>query len=443
MGPPRRVIDLVCLVPDQESFLEAIALWDDGHFFPILIDETELTLRFIRAFRPARIVRYPGHPHPIEIERLWDAAVDAVGRSWTRASDEASGNASDLLDGSAFPLRLGATPPGMVFSSPTSPSLAGAVALAAGRFQPIVRWEADGEPSNRLTRVQALALARSLERLVASRTRRYALIGDDCDFLTLAGPYPYRYDDREGPAAFDDLIGRNEPESVDAQTHAGPPRWAYAGRLIGDPAPSVYRAMCSLFLQPDSALLFNTYETPGLPWSDYAMNPAARVLLQRARLPVKLREGGEASLSAWSRLFQPVNKFGLVEINTQGDPSVFQLPGGPGHPCDIPPSVPSVVSIIHSFSATDPDDPATIAGRWLANGAFLYYGAMHEPFLQAFRAPTFSASCLPRVSRSSRRPAATVPIHSACPGGWFTWATPCTDTWGRGAHHPDKNPAHR
>ena len=51
-------------------------------------------------------------------------------------------------------------------------------------------------------------------------------------------------------------------------------RWAYTGRLLGDPAASVARAMAALFLQPNSALLWNTY-TGGRPWSDYTMGPAA------------------------------------------------------------------------------------------------------------------------------------------------------------------------
>ena len=41
--------------------------------------------------------------------------------------------------------------------------------------------------------------------------------------------------------------------------------------------------------------------------------------------------------------------------------------------------------MIHSFSAADPADPQTIAGRWLAQGAFVYYGSVNEPYLQAFR----------------------------------------------------------
>ena len=57
-GPRRVVVDQVCLVPDVPSFFEAIAAWDEGHFFPILIDEPAWTLPFLRAFRPARVVRY-------------------------------------------------------------------------------------------------------------------------------------------------------------------------------------------------------------------------------------------------------------------------------------------------------------------------------------------------------------------------------------------------
>ena len=33
--------------------------------------------------------------------------------------------------------------------------------------------------------------------------------------------------------------------------------------------------MCSLFLQPESALMFNGYDESAPPWSDYAMRAAA------------------------------------------------------------------------------------------------------------------------------------------------------------------------
>ncbi len=56
----RVVVDQVCLVPDVPAFLDAISLWDERHFFPVLIDDPTWVLPFLRAFRPARVVRYDG-----------------------------------------------------------------------------------------------------------------------------------------------------------------------------------------------------------------------------------------------------------------------------------------------------------------------------------------------------------------------------------------------
>ena len=66
--------------------------------------------------------------------------------------------------------------------------------------------------------------------------------------------------------AIDDLLCR---------TGTNARRWAYTGRLTGDAAQSVYRAMCSLFLHPDDALLVNTYGEKDRPWTDYGMTSAA------------------------------------------------------------------------------------------------------------------------------------------------------------------------
>jgi hypothetical protein len=378
-GPGRQVVDLVCLVPDLASFLEAIAAWDESHAFPILIDDVELSFKFLRAFRPARIVRYPRRAAPIPAEQVWDAAVAAVGRSWT------SETAGAALPGDAVPKRLGPTPPGVVLSSPSSPMLAGAVALAAGRFQPLIRGEIAGSFADVPSAEEALSLTRSLEARVAGAIPSYGTLGDDCDFLTLAGDWPYRYQTVNGPAAFDDLVGRWDGVP-------GRPRWAFTGRLLGDTTASVYRAMCSLFLQPDAALLLNTYTDPSPPWSTYAMAGAADALQPIA--PVTVREGGQASLNDWSRLFDPINRFGLVLINTHGTPTQFHLRGGPGQTDDVPPSVPAAVLMIHSYSAADPNDPQTIAGRWLANGAFVYFGSLFEPYLPAFRPPAEVARLL-------------------------------------------------
>lgn len=376
-GPRRRVVDQVCLVPDLPTFLEAVASWDAGHFFPVLLEDAEFTFKFLRAFRPARVVRYPGPARPIPPGGNWEAAVAAVGRSWKLPGQDGT----ETPAGDAVPLGLGPTPPAVVVSAPDSPTLAAAVALAAGRFQPMIRWEPAPPAAGPVTAEQAEALARDLEARVSARIPAYDRLGDACDFLTLAGDYPYRYEARvafqPGSAAFDDLVGRTGPDGT---------RWAFAGRLLGDPTAGVYRAMCSLFLQPASALLFNGYSEEDPPWSSYTMRTAAVRLGQL--LPTEQRAGPrQASLEGWHRAFDPENRAGLVLINSSGHPAVFNLPGGEGRTADVPMTVPAAVLVIHSFSATDPADPQTLSGRWLANGAFVYFGAMNEPFLQSFRPP--------------------------------------------------------
>jgi len=373
----RKVVDVLCLVPDVPAFLEALGAWDRGHFFPILLDEPEAVLRFARAFRPARVVRYPGRPRPIPPEEAWGAAATAAGRSWVGGEDrEADGR------------RAGPTTPGVVLAAPGCPSLAGAAALAAGRLQPLVRWDPPRRRADVLPADEADRLATDLEAKVAAAAPRYNRLGDDCDFLTLAGDYPDRYLSRikqfPGPAAFDDLVGR-APDGVR--------RWAFAGRLGGDPAASVYRAMCSLFLRPHSALLFNGYDEASEPWKAYAM-PAAADRLGR-ELKVTHRSGpAGAGVAAWHKAFGAVGGFDLALINTSGSPAAFTIQGQQGHTGDVPMTVPAAVLMIHSFSAADPADPATLAGRWLANGAFVYFGAMNEPYVNAFRTPTLVADLI-------------------------------------------------
>lgn len=393
-GPERRVVDQVCLVPDVATFLEAIASWDEGHYYPILIDDIEYTLKFLRAFRPARVVRYPRKGEPIGQGQEWGRALAAVGRAWT-------GETAGTPSGEAVPARLGPVPPGIVLSAPDSPMLPGAVALAAGRFQPLLRWDVARRFGDALSADEARALAASLKARVAARVSSHDRLGDDCDFLTLAGDWPYRYNvagtevaspqmrdfagKNSGPYAFDDLVGRQA---------GGAARWAFTGRLLGDARTSVYRAMCSLFLQPRSALMVNAYNEHAPGWSDYAM-PAAARRLERI-LPTEHRAGPRASLAGWHQAFDPFNRHGLVLINSHGGPSQFHVTDSPAVPGDIPITEPAVVLMTHSFSAADPTDPQTIAGRWLANGAYIYFGSMFEPGLQAFRTPNLVAPLLAR-----------------------------------------------
>ena len=150
---------------------------------------------------------------------------------------------------------------------------------------------------------------------------------------------------------------------------------------------------------------------------------AARARTAHGR--VTLREGAAPSLADWSRLFDPINRYGLVLINSHGCSDRLQPAGGPGPDRRHPPSVPTAVLMIHSFSAADPNDPETIAGRWLANGAFVYFGSMNEPYLQSFRPPRLVAGLVAEgVPLGRRDPRDWPPSRSASHGVWSTSAIP-------------------
>ncbi len=392
--PDRRIVDQVCLVPDLATYFETIAQWDGKHFFPILIDDGEYAPKFVRAFKPARVVRPPSRGKAVPPERLWEAALAAVGRAWVEDDAKApSGGARPREE------MVGPTPPGVVVSEPGSPSLAGAVALAAGRFQPLLKWTPRKRFAEAPTTDEAEALAGEIETIISQVIPTYARLGDACDFITLALDYPYRYQGPDpkvpglsaGPAAFDDLIGRLPPEAPNKPRS----RWAYTGRLIGDPVSSLYRAMCSLFLETNRAALFNGYSESDAMFGAYNQRFAEKAL-GKVLASVDLKAGPtDGTIWGWHQAFDPFNQAGLVMVNTSGGSAQFSLiNGSSGQTADVPITVPSVVYMIHSFSAEDPNDPATLAGRWLANGAFLYFGSSHEPYLQSFRHPTTIAPLL-------------------------------------------------
>lgn len=397
-GPQRRVVDQVVLVPDVPSFLAALAAWDGRSYYPILIDDPRWTIPFVKAFRPARIVRGPRNRRGgVGAFDEWGAAEAAVGRAWV----EDEPGSTDLPPAVSPPRNLGRTPPGIVLSHPGSPALAGAAALAAGRFQPLVRVdpETGGTASkprplgfhDRLAEDDAVAFARRIEARVAAVAPSYARLGDEVDFLTLAGDWPYRYEFARGTGlnrgerAVDDLIGRDLGRGdVDLETAVT--RWAYTGRLLGDAPSAAYRAMASLFLQPDSALLWNTYGA-GAPWTDYDVVGASTILKLIRPNAVVARSGAQSDLASWHEEARRPDGRDLLMLNSSGAPDRFSIAGGPGAPGDVPFAASPIVSMIHSFSAADPSDPGTIAGRFLDRGTFLYYGSMNEPYLIAFRPP--------------------------------------------------------
>ena len=149
LEPRRLVVDQVCLVPDVPAFLEAIALWDERHFFPILIDEPALTLPFLRSVSTgagSSVTRgRPGGDASSPRRRISNRRRVAnmngprYSMRWLRAWSSPGVADHELPIATSRPRHLGPTPPGVIVTGPEAPMLAGAVALAAGRFQPLVR----------------------------------------------------------------------------------------------------------------------------------------------------------------------------------------------------------------------------------------------------------------------------------------------------------------
>lgn len=376
----RQVADVVCLVPNRETFLQALGNWDDTTYFPILIDDTELTLKFIAAFKPKRVVRFPVKVPPIPDENLWPASMTSALRGILPVAKKPN----QMVPGNMLWLQKEPRSPGLVLTKNDENAVA-AAALAAGHKQGMALWPEDKKWGDVMTVQEASSRAATLEKIVEDLKIKADGIGDDLDFITLTGDMPYRYSAPQGENCLDDLMGRKLSDSK-------APRWAFTGRIRGTLNQQIYMVMCALFLQPGEAQLFSGYDGTDKRFKDYSLS------LGKSRLDsfgMRTSLAREGDLNAWRRTFFPMNEAGLLIINTSGNPTSFNLQGGTaGTTWDVPWTVPTRVHIIHSFSAADASDPYTIAGRWLANGAYGYFGSVNEPYLQSFRTSGLLTDCL-------------------------------------------------
>ncbi|HYF52022.1 MAG TPA: hypothetical protein VEJ63_21615, partial [Planctomycetota bacterium] len=261
----RDVKDVVVLVEDYEGYLQAISQWTDKEFFPVLFADDLYAPKFVAAFKPAQVVFWPaaererskGGPGPVpSIDQIRKTLL----QSWSTDGEKKGPETVTDADLLARLKKLDAKSMGVVFGDGESGEMAGGIALAAGRFQgfevlprPTVGGEnkiGDTEHYMDVPRITALArkVAEGLQKWGLPSESRWATV-------TLAGRYPFRF--IGVPSAWgygttytvDDLLGRGEDMM----------RLAVTSRLMGDAPRSAYQAMCSMFLQPETALLFNTY----------------------------------------------------------------------------------------------------------------------------------------------------------------------------------------
>lgn len=407
------VAPVLVIVADNASYLSAVSRWhtDQGRvLYPVLIDTVstesrEDIARFVRAYKPARIIRYkaPGDTKPDA--ELTDAALTTTLYS-TFGTSSQQGYLDTLAKRTASPGPLGA-----VATCRTQPGALAAVALAAAYGEALILTDPQPAPSATLTFADADRLTGTITKGLTDQKLPFAGLGDQIDALTLCYDMPMKVvaGNSDAPAnpvrelackpgealALTDIIGR-------APTGNRQGRWAFASQTCGNSAKQVYRAMSAIFLQPTAAAAFNGYEQSG-EFGKYNPTDAIKTLAA-AGLETTILDrpnqtndnwrtwaaGGFGSASLWPKTAgkQPaggVLDANLLLVNTMGNSDFFLLLPGKCYAGDPPfMNTPSVVHFIHSWSLQHGADPWAVGGRWLDRGAFCYVGSVHEPYLSAF-----------------------------------------------------------
>ncbi|MFS8118333.1 MAG: hypothetical protein ACMG55_07550, partial [Microcoleus sp.] len=304
-------------------------------------------------------------------------------------SAAAAWNATDTQTLKAKWIELGWEPPGVVITSENDPARTAAVALAAARGQPLVFLEGNfGKPNDNLNDAQWKTLQAAVTKAVESTGYFYSQLGDPIDTITIVRQLAVKYQspkNKDEQWAVTDGLGR----------HPNGERWAAAGWIYGSEVRSIYQAMCAIFLDSQTAMLYDSYPKEG-NWGKYEMESAATEL-KAIGLNVELVQQPESTLQLWRSLASIPWTFDLILMNSKGYPKSFQVGNGDAPVDDIPKlQFPAAIHMIHSWSASAPDDANTVAGRWLENGAYAYIGSVNEPLLSAFLPPKIMVDRLKR-----------------------------------------------
>ncbi len=386
-------VPVVIVVNNAESYLTAISGWEGPARYPVLWDDgtdasREDIARFVRAFRPERVLLLTGDGgrrwggERAEKQELFEAVLG-------QAFNEKIGSWREALDQLA---KDGVVSPGIVVTDAQDPAWPAALALAAGRMQPVAFVGAPSPVWKTMSVEDSDALETEIERAARATGRSWEAIGDDIDAVTLAlntGTAIKTGGGDRARLATTDRIGR-----VGSMGAGG--RWAWCGQIIGDESRAAYQAMCALFLTLDQGFVWDGY-TQNPPWGLYDGTEAAGVLGE-AGLKTELHDQPRYTIEDWKRrMVRPVGDSGaerepgtamLMLMNSKGGSNRFDLPGGyeeEGKPGHLPMlDVPAALHIVHSFSLQRPTSRDTVGGRFLERGVYLYAGSVDEPYLQGF-----------------------------------------------------------
>lgn len=401
-------VDMVMLVPDEATFVVALNHWSMAGRWPILIEDDYFSAMFIRSFKPQQVLRMDSVENEILIsnsQNFKDKIWHTIGNAWRSDPDDTylAGDIDSEADTDAsIPtiqdkvkarwVDLKWEPPGVVITSINDPAWPGAVALAADRGQPIEFLDKRyARPDATLPPETFDDLANEIEKLVVNIGYEYQNLGDCIDTVTvvlnIASKYRMaantqssnsRSNNQPVILATTDGLGRNKNGQ----------RWAIAGMIHGTAKQAVYKAMCAIFLEHNSALMYNSYPDKD-SWSAYAMDTAT-AKLQTGGLTVEHIKQPEAGVNNWLSLAPQGLERNLIMVNTKGQKNFIELDGTERvYAQDMPIlNYPAAVYFIHSWSAFAPDDRNTVAGRWLDHGAYAFVGSVHEPYLSGFVPPS-------------------------------------------------------
>jgi len=360
----------VVLVPDPATFLKAIQQWNLQQRYPILIEDDRYTPLFLNRFQPEEIIRLSSVKQSLPFH-LKTAMENAVAAAW-ESDDQSLQQTWKQLEWE---------PPGIVITSVNDPAWVAAVALAADRGQPLKFLEGYyGKVNQTLSSRGFKNLTQEIDFLVKRSGYEYRELGDAIDPLTLVRmlPVKYRSPNNHDLRAVTDGIARKEDGS----------RYAIAGWIYGSPERALYQAMAAIFLDSETALLYDSYPKTS-SWQQYHFEPAIP-LLKQAGLNIQHIEQPNASQKTWQDITSQPWNFDLAFINSRGGKANFAVGDGDASVEDIPQlKVPTAMHFLHSFSATTPNDIDTIAGRWLNNGVYAYVGSVDEPYVSGFVPPKY------------------------------------------------------
>lgn len=373
------VVDRVVLVPDAAAYVEELSRWSiTGGIWPVLFEDDHLAPMFIRAFKPASIIRrervnagtLPNLP-----DERWAMLEERVLRFWRLHDDDRT-----LVEAMA---RHQLEPNGLVISSPTDPGWTAALALALGRGQLLMRLDGDfGRANQAIPRPRLAEIEQAMRAALDATRLPYEQLGDAIDAITICRALAGRV--QESDQGVEPQVFSAATDAL-ARRHDGL-RYAFVGWIHGSETRSAYMAMCSLFLARAEAAMLNTYPDTGA-WGQYDIIDAAGTLSQRG-LNVEAQRGERAHLALWRRTLAGGFDRDLLFINSKGNADYWDFADGRGYPNDVPIlNRPLAAHVIHSWSLRQPDVPSTVGGAFLDHGAYAYVGSMQEPYLQAFIPP--------------------------------------------------------